>query len=102
MTKRSEFREGGAPPSFAVSFSRRIAAGEFKTRCLALMEEVREHGGEYVITKRGEPIARLVPVLPSERPQLFGSMKGSVDVRGDIVSPLDEPWDVLADEDDGQ
>lgn len=78
----------------AVTFSRVVSAGEFKARCLALMDEVRERGGEYVITKRGAPVARLVPVHAERRP-LLGSMKGTVKVLGDIVSPLDEPWEAL-------
>lgn len=80
--------------NLAVSFTREIAAGEFKARCLALMDEVGETGGEYVITKRGVPVARLLPARIERRP-LLGSLKGSVKTRGDIVSPLDEPWAAL-------
>ena len=79
--------------------SREIPAGEFKARCLALMDEVRDRGGEYVITKRGVPVARLLPVR-LERRFLLGSMKGTVKVLGDIVGPLDEPWEALDGEDD--
>jgi prevent-host-death family protein len=75
-------------------FSREVSAGEFKARCLALMDEVRDRGGEYVITKRGVPVAKLVPVRLTRRP-LRGSMKGTVKVSGDIVSPLEEPWEAL-------
>ncbi len=85
---------GDSGASFPVSFSRAISAGEFKARCLAIMEDVREHGGEYVITKRGTPVAKLVPI-PVERRPLFGSMKGTGRTLGDIVSPLDEPWEAL-------
>jgi prevent-host-death family protein len=81
------------------TFSRRISAGEFKARCLALMDEVRDTSGEYVITKRGEPVAKLVPARTKRRP-LLGSMKGTVRVIGEIVSPLDEPWDALVDDDE--
>ena len=83
----------------AVSYSREISAGDFKSRCLALMDEVRDRGGEYVITKRGTPVAKLVPVRTERRP-LRGSMKGTVKVRGDIISPLDEPWEALEGWDD--
>jgi prevent-host-death family protein len=78
----------------AVGPSREIAAGDFKARCLALMDEVAERGGEYVITKRGTPVAKLVPVR-TERRTFLGSMKGTVKVTGDIVSPLDEAWEAL-------
>ena len=75
-------------------FSRDISAGEFKARCLALMDEVRDRGGEYVITKRGAAVAKLVPFRQKRR-RLLGSMKGTVTVLGDIISPLDEPWEAL-------
>lgn len=96
-------RESTAPSETdtrdAVGFSRKVPAGEFKARCLAFMDEVRDRGGEYVITKRGAPVAKLVPVRMERRP-LLGSMKGTVKVRGDIVSPLDEPWEALEGGDD--
>ena len=83
-----------APAS--VGFSREISAGQFKARCLAIMDEVRDRGGEYVITKRGTPVARLVPVR-HERRTLLGSMRGTVKVLGDIIGPLDEPWEAFED-----
>ena len=81
------------------AFSREISAGQFKARCLAIMDEVRDRGGEYVITKRGTPVARLVPFRHEPRP-LLGSMHGTVRVLGDIVGPLDEPWEALDETDD--
>jgi prevent-host-death family protein len=74
--------------------SREIPAGEFKARCLALMDEVQRSGGEYVITKRGVPVARLLPASAERRP-LLGSLKGTVTTLGDIVSPTDAPWSAL-------
>ena len=62
------------------------------------MDELKESGGEYIITKRGVPVARLLPVGIEQRP-LLGSMKGTVTTRGDIVSPLDEPWEALQGKD---
>jgi prevent-host-death family protein len=91
--------EAESASSVPVSFSRRISAGDFKARCLAIMDEVRDRGGEYLITKRGVPVARLVPVRQEVR-KLFGSMKGTVTVLGDIVGPLDEPWEALEDDDE--
>lgn len=66
--------------------SARVAAAEFKARCLELMDRVRETGAEYVITKHGRPVARLVPVVDRPRQPLFGSMKGTVLA---YVRPLD-------------
>lgn len=68
---------------------RTISAAEFKARCLALLDEVGESKETLVVTKRGRPVARLVA---AERGR-GGSLRGSVEVRGDIVGPLDERWD---------
>jgi len=78
---------------------REIPAGEFKAKCLAIMDELQQRGGVYIITKRGVPVAKLVPARVERRP-LLGSMKGTVITRGDLVSPLDEPWDALEGWDD--
>jgi prevent-host-death family protein len=95
-TVRERVEPAGAEDRYPVSFSRRVSAGEFKARCLAIMDEVRDRGGEYLITKRGRPVARLVPVRQEPR-RLLGSMKGTVKVLGDIIGPLDEPWETLED-----
>ncbi|MBI3268594.1 MAG: type II toxin-antitoxin system prevent-host-death family antitoxin [Planctomycetes bacterium] len=71
----------------------KIAAGEFKAKCLRLLEEVRAHGTEIVITKRGRPVARLVPYRQPKPRAVFGSMKGSVEIVGDIVAHVDETWE---------
>lgn len=70
-----------------------IPAGEFKARCLQLMDEVEETGHEIVITKRGRPVARLVPMAEVSERDIFGCMHGTVTVLGDIVAPLEEPWE---------
>lgn len=70
-----------------------IPAGEFKARCLQLMDEVEETGREVVITKRGRPVAKLVPVVEAGARDIFGCMRGSVIVVGDLVAPLEESWE---------
>jgi prevent-host-death family protein len=67
-----------------------IPAGEFKARCLALMDQVRAHGGEIVITKRGIPVARLVPP-PARTADVFGCMVGTASIAGDVESPVLPP-----------
>ena len=69
-----------------------IAAGEFKAKCLALLDEVQQKRGEIVITKRGKPVAKLVPVETGHR-SIFGRMKGTMEITGDIISPSDEVWE---------
>jgi prevent-host-death family protein len=71
-----------------------IAAGKFKAECLALMDVVAEAGAEYVITKRGKPVARLVPVTPESKPKVFGCMRGTAEEKGDLTAPVDATWEV--------
>jgi prevent-host-death family protein len=69
-----------------------IPAGEFKTHCLKLMDQVAQSHEEVVITKRGIPVAKMVPIETNADP--FGFMKGSVIVEGDLVSyDLSEAWE---------
>jgi prevent-host-death family protein len=68
-----------------------IPAGEFKARCLKLMDEVQATRRPLVITKRGKPVAKLVPV-EEEVPSLFGRLKGTVTIHGDIISPIEQDW----------
>jgi prevent-host-death family protein len=73
-----------------------IAAGEFKARCLTLMEDVRNTREPVIITKRGKPVAKLVPADDAER-EFIGRLKGVIRIVGDIESPADPPeaWEVL-------
>jgi prevent-host-death family protein len=68
-----------------------VPAGIFKARCLRLMEEVRESREPVLVTKRGKPIAKLVPVDEAERPRVFGAMRGKIEIRGDVVAPVLPP-----------
>lgn len=69
-----------------------MSAGEFKAKCLKLMDLAEQKHETIIITKRGTPVAKLVPY--EEKPMhLFGFMKGSVTIQGDIIKPLDETWD---------
>ena len=52
---------------------------------------IRDHSIEVIVTKRGEPVARLVSAAGS-LPSAFGFMRGTVTGRGDIVSPDHEAW----------
>lgn len=74
-----------------------LAAADFKARCLELMDRVRETGGEYVITKHGEPVAKLVPYKAKKRTPLFGSLKGTVLKYDRPLDPLDDEWDINRD-----
>ena len=74
---------------------RSIPASQFKAQCLALLDEVAETRQPLVVTKRGKPVAKLVPY--EEKPKdIFGYAKGSVVIHGDIVGPTGEVWDADA------
>ena len=68
-----------------------IGAGDFKAKCLQLLDEVATQREALIITKRGKPVARLVPMPPAT--PLFGALAGSVLRDVDIVSPIDADWD---------
>lgn len=73
---------------------RTIKASEFKAKCLKIMEEVAATGEPVVITKNGVPITQLIPAR--RRPvTLFGALKGSISIRGDIIAPVEAKWDAL-------
>jgi len=72
-----------------------ISASQFKARCLALLDEVSETGSELVVTKRGRPVAKLVPV------------EGGVSLRGtvtynvsdeELMAPIDVEWEATVPE----
>lgn len=69
-----------------------IKASEFKAKCLKLMDEVNESGGEFIITKNGKPVSKLVPY--KKRPDtLFGAHKNKIIINGDIIAPLEVDWE---------
>jgi prevent-host-death family protein len=75
---------------------KKIAAGKFKAQCLKVMEQVRATREPVLITKRGQPLAKLVP--PEKVTDDFiGSLEGIVTIVGDIESPVTplEEWDAL-------
>jgi prevent-host-death family protein len=72
----------------------RLAAAAFKATCLELMDRVRETGGEYIVTKHGRPVAKLVPYAEPARVSFFGSMKGSVLKYDGPFDPIDGDYDI--------
>ena len=75
-----------------------IAISKFKATCLSLLDRVKKTGQPLVITKRGEPIAQVIPPEPPESSEedTFGCMASTLEITGDIVEPLGEDdWEVL-------
>lgn len=70
-----------------------VPAGEFKAKCLKMIDEVAEKGKPIVVTKRGKPLVKVIPI-PSQA-DFVGSMRGSVLWEGDIISPIDVEWEAM-------
>jgi prevent-host-death family protein len=68
---------------------RHVAAADFKANCLRLMDDVARQRRPIVITKRGKPVAKLVPV-EDESIDLFGRMAGTIKICGDIIGPIED------------
>ena len=66
--------------------TRTMAAGAFKVHCLKVMDEVQAKRQTVLITKRGKPVAKLVPVN-SETDEIYNFLAGRGAVTGDVVSP---------------
>lgn len=77
-----------------------IAISEFKAKCLALLEQVHKTKKPLRVTRFGKPVAEVIPPSPEARAgDWLGSMKGSIEIVGDIVSPVMEEsdWEALRD-----
>ena len=69
-----------------------ISAGEFKARCLKLMDQVAQSHEELVVTKRGIPVVKMIPVEMPADP--FGFMKGAIRIKCDLACyELGESWE---------
>ena len=70
--------------------NRYVGAADFKANCLRLMDEVARERRPIIITKRGKPVAKLVPVEEQEPIDLFGYMAGTAKICGDIINPIED------------
>jgi len=77
-----------------------IAISKFKAKCLALLEQVRKTKKPIRVTRFGKPVADVVPPTPAaESADWLGSMADTMEITGDIVSPVIEEaeWEALRD-----
>ena len=72
-----------------------VPATEFKAKCLALIDEMERSGEPLTVTRRGKPSVTLVAKRPSppKIDSIFGCMKGTVTIHGDLDEPLDPDWE---------
>lgn len=73
-------------PTEVVMKPRTIAAAKFKADCLSLLDEVERSRAELVVTKRGRPVARVVP-LEKKR-----SVRQRAKITGDLVASVEAEW----------
>lgn len=66
---------------------KKMPAGEFKAKCLTVMEAVNSTREPVLITKRGKPVAKLVPA-DEQPPTLLGRLKGQFEIKGDVEAPV--------------
>jgi prevent-host-death family protein len=66
---------------------KKMPAGEFKARCLRVMEEVKTYRVPVLITKKGKPVAKLVP-SDEKAADIFGCMAGTAEIVGDVEAPV--------------
>ena len=77
-----------------------VSISEFKAKCLALLEQVNKTKKPLRITRHGKPVAEVVPpTAVGDRAAWIGSMKGRMEILGDIISPAsdEDEWEVLRD-----
>ena len=79
-----------------------INAAEFKAKCLKLIDEVAATHQPLVITKRGKPLVKLVPIEDETGADLFGYMKGTVTIADDIVQAVSDPWSAESEVGEGR
>jgi prevent-host-death family protein len=66
-----------------------IAISVFKAPCFSILEQVEKTESPVRVTRHGKPVADVVPAFPDvDRAPLFGSMRDSIQILGDIVSPV--------------
>jgi prevent-host-death family protein len=79
---------------------REVTISEFKANCFSLLNQVQKTKQPLRVTRFGRPIAEIVPIAPQpSRADWFGSMKDSIEILGDIISPAndEQDWEVLRD-----
>ena len=75
-----------------------VTISKFKATCLALLSRVKRTGKPILVTRKGEPVAEIIPPPPPEKPQAWlGSFEASGKIVGDIMAPAMEEsdWEIL-------
>ena len=89
----SKLNQSATPASSTSEQS--VPASKAKAHLLELLDTVDRLREPVVITKRGRPVARLVPIEPRQAGAIFGCMKGTFRITGDVVGPEPDPWEAM-------
>jgi antitoxin (DNA-binding transcriptional repressor) of toxin-antitoxin stability system len=69
---------------FMEAKAKTVTVTEFKAKCLKMLEELDPQG--IIVTKHGQPIAKVLPLQRAKFEELYGCMKGKIKIKGDIFS----------------
>jgi len=81
-----------------MTYMKELSVSSFKARCLAVLDEVARTGVGVTVSKRGRPLARVLPPVPTEGGYPQARLAGTVEILGDVMSPAlpAEAWDAEA------
>ena len=68
-----------------------IKISEFKAKCLDILDRVARTGETLIITRRGKPLARVLPVSSASDDDWLGSLEGSATAMDDLIEPAVDP-----------
>jgi antitoxin (DNA-binding transcriptional repressor) of toxin-antitoxin stability system len=71
-----------------------MAVGKFKAECLREIENIQQTGEPLIVTKRGKPIVKIIPIFEEEQGSFFGCMKNTFSIEGDIMAPIEDHWNI--------
>ena len=70
-----------------------VSVSEFRAKCIALLKNVQNTKEPIVVTLRGEPIARVEPIVKPKKGSAAGNAKGWMEIKGDIIhSDMEKDW----------
>ena len=78
---------------------RSIGAGQFKAKCLGLLDEVETKREPITVTKNGRAVGQMMPMPLIDKDPIFGFYRGKLEIVADVISPIhtDEEYEEFFD-----